>query len=135
MTDRDAVLLAARPVVDADPARAATPLEAFVHETLRPVLKLQNELVLQVVVAELRKRTPRFADAAVDDRVVHLERLLGGDSRLKRTLVGVAMGALTAPELAFWLRHESEVRRRTVALLVQRVASQAAEVAARVGAS
>ncbi len=125
MTDRDRALLSLRPPVDADPEAAATDVEAFLHRTLRPVLKLQNEALLALVAADVRKRAPGFDGFAPDDRRQRLAETLRRDSRLKRVLLGVVYGALTREELAFALAHEAEVRRRVVALLAARVASQA----------
>lgn len=135
MPDRDAALLALRPKVPtADPDAAASEVEAFLHRTLRPVLKLQNETALALVATDVAKRVPGFAGFAPDDRRARLAALLKKDSRLKRVLLGVVLGALTADELAFALNHESEVRRRVAALLAERVASQADAVAERVAA-
>lgn len=131
MTDRDARLLALRPHVEAE---AASGVAGFLHGTLRPVLKLQNEALLAIVAADVRKRVPGFAGFAPDDQREKLAALLRKDSRLKRMLLGVVLGALTADELAFALSHEAEVRRRVVALVAERVASQTAEVVRRVSA-
>lgn len=125
MTDRDRALLALRPPVDADPEAAATDVEAFLHRTLRPVLKLQNPTLLALVAAEVRKTVPGFDGFAPDDRRARLEAVLRADSRLKRVLLGVVLGMLTAEELATAQAHEAEVRRRIVALLTERVRSQA----------
>ena len=131
MTDRDTALLALRPPVDAEPGLAATETEAFLHRTLRPVLKLQNEPLLALVAADVGKRVPGFAAFAPDDARERLVSMLKTDSRLKRVVLGLVLGLLTADELAFALSHEAEVRRRVTALVVERVASQAEAVAAR----
>ena len=129
MTDRDRALLALRPAVDADPEAAASDVEAFLHRTLRPVLKLQNDALLALVAADVRKRVPGFHRFAPDDQRARLAQTLRQDSRLKRVLLGVVFGALTSGELAFALAHEAEVRRRVVALLTERVLSQTDAVA------
>ena len=132
MTGRDSAFLAARPAVAADPDLASTDLEAFLHRTLRPVLKLQNETLLTLVAADVAKRVSGFAGFALEDQRARLASLLKTDSRLKRVLLGVVWGALTADELAFALGHEAEVRRRVTALVLERVASQTEAVAERV---
>ncbi len=58
MTDRDSALLAVRPAVRADPDAAATEAEAFLHRTLRPVLKLQNATLLALVRADVPSASP-----------------------------------------------------------------------------
>ncbi len=132
VTNRDAALLALRPTVDADPDAASSDVERFFHATLRPVLKLQNETLLTLAAHEVGKRVTGFEGFAPDDQRERLAQALAGDSRLKRTLVGVVYGALTSDELAFALTNEAEVRRRIVALLGERVRSQSAFVAERV---
>lgn len=141
VADRDAALvalrsgLARRPSVPAaDPGLAATPVEAFLHATLRPVLKLQNETLLALVADHVAGLVKGFAAFAPDDQRERIGALMRADSRLKRTLVGAVLGMLTADELAFALAHDAEVRRRIVALLAERVVSQTDEVARRVSA-
>ena len=130
MTDRDAALLALRPTIPTEPT--ATPIEAFLHETLRPVLKLQNDALLAVVAADVAKRVPGFAAFDPADQSARLAQLLKTDARLKRVVLGLVLGVLTADERAFALRQEAEVRRRIAALAAERVVSQADAVAARV---
>ncbi len=132
MTDRNTAFLALRPTVNADPDAASSDVERFFHATLRPVLKLQNETLLTIVARGVGKRVKGLADFAPDDQRERLMQALAGDSRLKRTLVGVVYGMLTAQELAFALDHEAEVRRRIVSLLGERVRSQSEAVAQRV---
>ena len=132
MTDRDAALLALRPQVDAAPEEAVSEVEAFLHRTLRPVLKLQNDPLLALVAADLRKRVSGFAAFAPDDARERLVSTLKADARLKRVLLGLVLGMLTTDELAFALENDAEVRRRVMLLVVERVRSQAEAVQARV---
>lgn len=133
MSSRDSALLAFRPVVHAAPEAAHTEAEAFLHRTLRPVLKLQNDTLLALVAADVSKRVPGFDRFAPDDARDRLGALLRSDSRLKRVLLGVVLGMLTADELAVALSHEAEIRRRIVALLAERVTSQTEAVQRLVG--
>ena len=128
MTDRDSALLALRPTIDADPDAAATDIEAFLHRTLRPVLKLQNGTLLALVTADVTKRVSGFAGLPDEARRARLAAAMKKDSRLKRVLLGVVLGMLTADELAFALEHHAEVRRRIVTLLAERIGSQSGRV-------
>ena len=130
MTDRDAALLALRPHIHTEPASG---VEGFLHETLRPVLKLQNDTILTLVAADVRDRVPGFRSFAPDDQRERLRERMRTDARLKRVLLGVVFGVLTADELGFALAHESEIRRRTMALLTERVVSQSEAVSRMVG--
>jgi hypothetical protein len=120
---RDAALLALRPALDLD-ARAAQPMETFQLRTLRPVLKLQNPLLLRVVARTVTKYHTGFARMHRADRLATVRNLLKEDGRLKRTLFGLVAGQFTEAEFAFYLDHQGEVRRRLVALLIKRVQDQ-----------
>ena len=136
MSARDAALVAMRPTVDLGPdAPDAATLDVparLLHATLRPVLKLQHDTLLALVARAVGARTAAFPGFAPPDRVRHLDALVRRDVKLQRLLIGVVLGHLTAGELADWLAYESEMRRRTVALLAERVTSQSERIAREV---
>lgn len=127
-SDRDEALHAVRPVVPVDTSESR-PVERFQHEVLRPVFKLLNPVLLQIVTRYLTKYGTGFAGMDRADQVRRLENLLTQDSRLKRTVQGMAIGHFTEAEAAFYLDHESELRRRMVELVTQRVVDQVDRVA------
>jgi catechol 2,3-dioxygenase-like lactoylglutathione lyase family enzyme len=120
---RDAALRALRPRLDLD-ASAARPVETFQLETLRPVLKLQNPLILKVVARYLVKYHTGFARMSRTDQQATVRNLLKQDRRLKRTLFGLIAGQFTADEFDVYLAHQGEMRRRLVELLIKRVQDQ-----------
>ncbi|WP_412068706.1 hypothetical protein [Rubrivirga sp. IMCC43871] len=128
MTDRDAALLALRPTIPTEPAD--TPAEAFLHRTLRPVLKLQNDALLAVVADTIRRQVPGFAGFDPADQRARLAQRMKQDARLGRVVLGLVLGVLTADERAFALANGAEVRRRIAGLAAERVVSQTAAVAA-----
>jgi hypothetical protein len=132
---RDEALTALRPLVDAQPEQAATPEERFLHATLRPVLKLQNEALLRLTAASVAARIPGFPAFDPADQERRLRQMLAQDRRLKHLLYGVVLGALTAEELRFFLDHEGEMRRRLGALVAERVASQLARLLEAIAAA
>ncbi|PEN13851.1 hypothetical protein CRI94_07250 [Longibacter salinarum] len=109
-------------------------VEAFQHEVLRPILKLLNPRVLDLVADTLERYGTGFSTMDRPDQVRRLENLLGQDSRLKRTLLGMVIGHFTSAEMQFYLQHTAEVRRRTVELVTERARSQVNEIAERVKA-
>ncbi|WP_412062035.1 hypothetical protein [Rubrivirga sp. IMCC45206] len=131
MADRDAALLGLRPTISAGPAD--TPAEAFLHRTLRPVLKLQNDALLAVVADTVRRQVPGFAAFDPADQRARLAQRMKQDARLGRVVLGLVLGVLTADERAFALANDAEVRRRIAMLAAERVVSQTDAVAALVG--
>ncbi|SES81777.1 hypothetical protein [Hymenobacter actinosclerus] len=126
----DAALLALRPVVAAETtATPATPGD-FLHATLRPVLKLQNPLLLAVVADFVRDHHVPLPSAAPADQVRLLAELLGRNTKLRYTVVGLITGLFTTAETAFYRQHRPELNRRLLELATRRVQDQAAAVAA-----
>lgn len=120
---RSKALKRLRPDVPVD-TTASKAIETFQHETLRPILKLLNPLILRLVASYVMKYNAAFPGFSRADKTAYVRGLLKDDGRLKRTLLGMAMGHFTEKEFDFYLAHTAEVRRRAVALLVQRVEDQ-----------
>lgn len=125
----DTALLALRPVVAAEPAEPAT-VGAFLHTTLRPVLKLQNDLLLAVVADFVRDH--HIAPRPTEEPKL-LAELLSRNTKLRYTVVGLLTGAFTADEYAFYRRHRPELNRRLLEMAQRRVLGQVAPVWALAG--
>ena len=123
MPDRDARLLSLRPTLALETLPPG-PIEAFQNQTLRPILKLQNPVILALVACYLQKYCPRFGSYDRARKLAYVRDLLRRDSRPKHMLVGLTAGHFTTDEFAFFVEHEAEVRRRLVDLCLQRVEDQ-----------
>ncbi len=100
------------------------PAEAFLHQTLRPVLKLQNELFLSITSHFFVKRKIRFATMDNAQQKQQVQHSIGKDNRLRGLLFGIIVGQFTKEELDFYLKNEAEINRRITQLLVQRLHTQ-----------
>ncbi|WP_367392313.1 hypothetical protein [Lewinella sp. LCG006] len=114
--------LAIRPQIESLPAN--NPVEDFLHQTLRPVLKLQNELFLAITRHFFVKRKVRFANMNLAQQKQQVQHSIGKDNRLRGLLFGLVVGQFTEEELGFYLENEAEVNRRITQLLVQRLHTQ-----------
>jgi len=120
---RDDALRSIRPDLSVDTSECQ-PVEAFQHDVLRPILKFLNPLILDLVADTLQRYGTGFARMDGAEQQRRLENLLGQDSRLKRTLLGMVLGHFTEDEMKLYLQHPGEIRRRTVELVTERVRSQ-----------
>lgn len=100
------------------------PDEEFLHQTLRPVLKLQNELLLEITRHFLQKRKVKLASMSPAQRDQQIQHSIGKDNRLRGLLFGCVLGQFTAEELSFYLANEGETNRRITQLLTQRLQTQ-----------
>ncbi|TDN36245.1 hypothetical protein E4631_08285 [Hymenobacter sp. UV11] len=119
----DAALLALRPAIAGQPAAIPTPTTVadFQHQVLRPVLKLQHD-VLRATVADFAAdyRLP-LAGAAPTEQQRLLGELLARNARLRATITGLVVGLFTTEELAFYRENRAELNRRLLDLAEQRV--------------
>lgn len=122
----DSALLALRPAIPTAPAEAEAPdsAGAFLHATLRPVLKLQNALLLAVVADFVADHHIPLVNAEATQRQRLLTELLGRNLKLRYIIVGLISGQFTAAEYAFYQRNRNELNRRILDLATQRVLSQ-----------
>ncbi|WP_324675359.1 hypothetical protein [Hymenobacter sp. GOD-10R] len=133
MPDLTTALLALRPAVDAALSETATPTVGdFLHRTLRPVLKLQNELLLLVVADFVREHHIPFQAAGAAERERVVAELVARNVKLRYTIIGIISGMFTPAETAFYRQHRAELNRRLLELASQRVQSQVATVAEHV---
>lgn len=122
----DAGLLALRPIIATETTDADGNVGVFLHATLRPVLKLQNELLLAVVADFVRDHHITLRPT---DQQHQLTELLGRNTKLRYTVVGLVTGVFTADEYNFYRQHRPELNRRVLEMAQRRVLDQAERVA------
>ncbi len=121
----DAAILALRPLVPTEITDAADTVGAFLHATLRPVLKLQNDLLLAVMADFVRDHHITLRPT---DQHHQLAELLGRNTKLRYTVVGLITGQFTAEEYAFYRPQRAELNRRLLEMALRRVLDQANQI-------
>ncbi|MBF9221920.1 hypothetical protein [Hymenobacter ruricola] len=134
---RTAALLGLRPSIPTVTAGLPEPgtVGEFLHVTLRPVLKLQNDLLLSVVADFVLDHHMPLATAGPTDQQRQLAELLARNTKLRYTVAGLITGLFTAEEYAFYRAHRAELNRRLLELAQRRVLDQVLQVVALVGGS
>ena len=124
---RDTDLIALRPpiptIIDKN---AVNPAELFQNRTLRPILKLQNDLLDAIFRQYIIKRKGAFHKLNAPKKVAYIEDSIRKDLKFKNLLVGVITGQFTLEEWERFIADERELTKRTTNLLVQRLTSQVA---------
>lgn len=118
-TMRDSELIKLRPLVATETEREGE-IENFQNQTIRPILKLQNDLLIRVFDHYLQKRKTRTDKQEPD----FIQGVIQKNAALRQLLTGLVVGHFTLAEWAFFARHEAELSRRTANLIVQRLQSQ-----------
>ncbi|WBA40709.1 hypothetical protein [Hymenobacter canadensis] len=126
----DAALLALRPQLpQLLPASGDATVADFLHHTLRPLLKLQNDVLLAVVADFVRDHHIALAAASATEQERLLAELLSRNTKLRYTVIGLVCGLFTAAELSYYRPQRPELNRRLLELATRRVQDQAAAVA------
>lgn len=113
----------ARPLVATEPT-TVSPAEQFQNQTIRPILKLLDGSIQALWQHHWPKRKTPFDRMARPDKLAYIERAIREDTRLRLTLVGMVLGQFTADEWQAFVADESEITRRMVSMLTQRLQSQ-----------
>jgi hypothetical protein len=120
---RDQSVVSIRPVLNLLPVEDSTDIELFQNQTLRPVLKLQHDIVVALFKYNIRQRNTPFETLPNTSREKAIVLILQKDLALRNQLFGNIVGLLTLSELHFYLENEPELSRRIRDLLIQRIAS------------
>ncbi len=123
MNNRDQLLTDLRPAIDFDPVPALA-FEQFQGKALRPILKLQNKVLLLALKHRFMAVKLRFESLSAEEKKSTLLTFLHKDNWLRQRLLGMVTGLFTETEFAFYLENEAEINRRIIALLLQRFTDQ-----------
>ena len=98
--------------------------ELFQNQVLRPILKLQNDLVLAVFLNYLAKNKMALKNQTLEKKEATIENALQKDIKLRNVLKGIIIGLFTADEYAVYLKNSSGLNKRMMSMLMERLKSQ-----------
>lgn len=98
--------------------------ERFQNQTLRPVIKLQNELFLHVFKNYIAKRKNLFHQLTPEKRLDYVTHAIQKDLKLRNSLKGMVIGQFTIVEYETYLKSPSAVNKRMLNLVIKRIQDQ-----------
>lgn len=123
MNNRSELLKGIRPTIQVDTSKS-TDLEVFQSVTLRPILKLQNELILSLVNNHLAENKIVIKNLTENKKTERIHEIVKGNLQLKQLFTRITIALFTEEEMAFYLENKKEVVKRTITMLLERVCSQ-----------
>ncbi|MDQ0593297.1 hypothetical protein QFZ37_001666 [Chryseobacterium ginsenosidimutans] len=102
----------------------STVQESFQNQTLRPILKLQNELYLSLFTSYATRQNADFSSLSITKKNDFVEQSLQKDNVLKSTFIGITIGMFTLQELDIYNVDSKAFNKRIVAMLTERLKSQ-----------
>jgi hypothetical protein len=120
---RDSQLLNVRPTLPLE-NKLALPEEQFQNQTLRPILNLQNDLLLAIFESYLTDKSILFERLTAFQQRITIENAIKKDLPVRHTLIGCVMGLLTKEEYESFLANRLAYNKRLTALIIGRLTDQ-----------
>ena len=98
--------------------------EVFQNQTLRPILKLQNDLFLEVFRNYAVKQKNVFFDLSPDKKMAYIENVIQRDIKFRNSLKGIVIGLFTVNEYREYIQNSSNLNKRMMNMLIERLKSQ-----------
>ena len=106
-------------------AEGALPLEAFQNDTLRPIIKMQHELILEAWHRYVLEQKGKFYKLNKPDQDQYIIHAYQTNRAFRAFNLGIVCGVLTKVEWESFRKNEKELSKRIYTLIAQRVGSSA----------
>lgn len=119
---RDPQLLELRPEIAS--ARVSENMsfdERFQNKTLRPIIKLQNDLLIEVLRNYIRKHKNAFFEMNVEKRLLYVENIIQRDIKFRNSLKGIIIGQFTLEEYSLYIQNSSALNKRMMNIVKERI--------------
>lgn len=98
--------------------------ERFQNTTLRPVLKLQNPLLIAVFINYAVKHKGVFFELSTEKRMAYIENAICKDQKFRNALKGIIIGQFTVTEYQTYIQNSSKLNKRMMNLVITRLQDQ-----------
>jgi tRNA 2-selenouridine synthase SelU len=98
--------------------------EYFQNTTLRPILKLQNDLILTAFKTYILQNKIPFEIYSTDKKNTAIENAILKDIKFQNLLKGFAIGLFTADEFTLYSDASSSINKRIRSMIIERLQSQ-----------
>lgn len=118
---KDTLLKSLRPMIILD-INNSIPQEAFQNQTLRPIIKMQHDIIIKLILKE-----PHFQSVlrtSEDSKRFHdgIMLFIKKNQNIKNLLIGLIIGMFTQEELVHYLDMKTDLNRRIINIIGKRIA-------------
>lgn len=122
MTDRSTNLSQIRPIISSALIYdSMSDDERFQNETLRPIIQLQNELLVEVFKNYVYKHKNVFYALSLRNQIEYIENAVHKDMKFRNSLKGMIIGQFTLEEFEMYTRNSSALNKRMMNLVIERL--------------
>jgi hypothetical protein len=123
MENRTLQLISIRPEISIETGKASV-YELFQSQTLRPILKFQNEIILAAFKNYLDDVKIKFQDLTDEKKEACIHQTMKKNLALKNTMLGFIIGHFTSDEYIIYSQQKAEFNKRIVEMLIKRISDQ-----------
>jgi hypothetical protein len=124
MDTRTQNLLELRPVIPGATVNALTSLEEkFQNETLRPIAKLQSDLLLEIFRNYIERRKNVYDSLSQQKQMHYIDHAVKHDAKLRNVVKGVFIGMFTHDEYLIYIENMRALNKRITNLTIERLKS------------
>ncbi|MFI2743398.1 glyoxalase [Zhouia sp. PK063] len=125
MNHRKEDLLSIRPQILSETVQETTGNdERFQNQILRPILKLQNDLLIEVFKNYANKHKGVFFEMSTDKKYHYIENAIQRDIKFRNSLKGIIIGQFTVEEYTSYIQNSSSLNKRMMNMVIERLKDQ-----------
>ncbi|GAA4272113.1 glyoxalase [Aquimarina gracilis] len=122
MENRESNLLAMRPhLLNARVSENMTNDEQFQNKTIRPIVKLQGDLLIAVFKNYIKKRKNTFYELSLEKKLAFIENAIQKDMKFRNSLKGMIIGQFTVEEYVTYTQNSSALNKRMMNIVKERL--------------
>ncbi|MGB0882409.1 MAG: glyoxalase [Vicingaceae bacterium] len=112
-----------RPIITGLKTENRSVEEQFQNETLRPIIKLQHDLLIAYFKAYLVTKKCKFKELSELKRIDFIKAAFQKDNAFKAELKGIIIGQFTTEEFEIYCSNKSDFNKRILKMIQQRITS------------
>lgn len=122
MNSRTEDLLANRPSIEsAKIYDSMSPDELFQNKTLRPVIKLQHNLLIAVFKNYISKHKSVFYELSLEKQLGYIDNAIHKDMKFRNSVKGMIIGQFTVEEYHLYIQNSSALNKRMMNIVKERL--------------
>ena len=96
-------------------------IERFQNEVLRPIIKMQNNLLVAFFKNYIKNNKIKFNTLKAEVQENKINTILTKDINFKNVLIGSVIGHLEENEIGIYFKYKTEINKRIIQIIKQRL--------------
>ena len=125
MTTRDSNLITLRPNISGAVVCAEMSSdEQFQNSTLRPIIALQNDLLIEVFKNYIVKLKNVFYELSTEKQIDYIDHAIHKDMKFRNSVKGMIIGQFSIEEYSKYTKNSSALNKRMMNIVMNRLIDQ-----------